>query len=37
MIHTHLIACPKTSEVDPNVTLGALSARLKTLKLDIKS
>ena len=36
MIHTHLSACPKTPEVDSNVTLGALSARGKTPKLDIK-
>ena len=37
MIHTHLSACPKTPEVDSNVTLGALSARPKTPKLEIKS
>ena len=29
--------CPKTPEVDSNVTLGALSARPKTPKLKIKS
>ena len=37
MIQTHHSACPKTAEVDSNVTLDALSARPKTPKLDIKS
>jgi hypothetical protein len=34
MIHTHLSACPKTPEVDSNVTLGALSARPKTPEVE---